>query len=73
MSSPELINYTNELPDIVRKYMNDITDSIATGSAKTFDQYQRQVGQIEGLAIAERELLNLVRLDEDDDDGFGRR
>mgnify|MGYP003116368047 CR=1 FL=1 len=73
MSSPELINYTNELRDIVRKYMNDITDSIATGSAKTFDQYQRQVGQIEGLAIAERELLNLVRLDEDDDDGFGRR
>jgi len=73
MSSPELINYTNELRDIVRKYMNDITDSIATGSAKSFDQYQRQVGQIEGLAIAERELLNLVRLDEDDDDGFGRR
>ena len=73
MSSPELINYTNELRDIVRKYMNDITDSIATGSAKSFDQYQRQVGQIEGLAIAERELLNLVRLDEDDDDGVGRR
>ena len=50
MSSPEIINFANELRDQLRRYMNDITDSLATGSAKTFDQYQRQVGQIEGLA-----------------------
>ena len=55
MSSPEIINFANELRDQLRRYMNDITDSLATGSAKTFEQYQRQVGQIEGLANAERE------------------
>ena len=73
MSSPEIINFANELRDQLRRYMNDITDSLATGSAKPFDQYQRQVGQIEGLAIAERELLNLAKHDEDDEDGFSRR
>ena len=73
MSSPEIINFANELRDQLRRYMNDITDSLATGSAKNFDQYQRQVGQIEGLAIAERELLNLAKQDEDDEDGFSRR
>ena len=73
MSSPEIINFANELRDQLRRYMNDITDSLATGSAKTFEQYQRHVGQIEGLAIAERELLNLAKQDEDDEDGFSRR
>ena len=73
MSSPEIINFANELRDQLRRYMNDITDSLATGSAKTFEQYQRQVGKIEGLAIAERELLNLAKQDEDDEDGFSRR
>ena len=73
MSSPEIINFANELRDQLRRYMNDITDSLATGSAKTFEQYQRQVGQIEGLAITERELLNLAKQDEDDEDGFSRR
>ena len=73
MSSPEIINFANELRDQLRRYMNDITDSLATGSANTFAQYQRQVGQIEGLAIAERELLNLAKQDEDDEDGFSRR
>ena len=43
MSSPEIINFANELRDQLRRYMNDITDSLATGSAKTFEQYQRQI------------------------------
>ena len=40
--------------------MNDIADSISTGSAKSYDEYQNMVGVINGLAIAERELLDLV-------------
>ena len=40
--------------------MNDVADAIATGSAQSFDEYQKMVGTIEGLALAERELLDLV-------------
>lgn len=46
--------------------MNDLTDSIALGSAQNFEQYQRMVGQIEGLAIAERELLSLAKRSDED-------
>lgn len=44
----------------IRERMNDIADSISTGSAKSYDEYQNMVGVINGLAIAERELLDLV-------------
>jgi|TARA_B100000073_G_scaffold299885_1_gene265979 hypothetical protein len=47
--------------------MNELTDNLALGSAKTFEDYQRTVGQIEGLAIAERELLNLLSKSSDED------
>ena len=40
--------------------MNDIADSVSTGSAKNFEEYQHMVGTINGLALAERELLDLV-------------
>jgi len=51
----------DELRKKLRTIMNELTDSVALGSAQTFDQYQRMVGQIEGLAIAERELLQLMK------------
>ncbi len=44
----------------LRLRMNDVADAIATGSAQSFDEYQKMVGTIEGLALAERELLDLV-------------
>ena len=51
----------DELRKKLRVIMNELTDSVALGSAQNYDQYQRMVGQIEGLAIAERELLQLVK------------
>ena len=51
----------DELRKKLRVIMNELTDSGALGSAQNYDQYQRMVGQIEGLAIAERELLQLVK------------
>ncbi len=48
--------------------MNEHTDTVALGSAQSYDQYQRMVGQIEGLAIAERELLSLIRTSDEDDE-----
>tara|TARA_R110002020_G_scaffold110945_2_gene256236 strand:- start:703 stop:900 length:198 start_codon:yes stop_codon:yes gene_type:complete len=44
----------------IRERMNDIADSVSTGSAKNFEEYQHMVGTINGLALAERELLDLV-------------
>ncbi len=43
----------------LRENLNSISDSVSTGNAKDFAQYQRLVGQIEGLALAERELLDI--------------
>ena len=39
--------------------MNEMADTVATGSAKNFDEYRKMCGIIEGLALAERELLDL--------------
>jgi thermostable 8-oxoguanine DNA glycosylase len=52
--------------------MNEKADDLSMGGASSFDEYQRMVGVIEGLAIAEREILDLMekqRRAEDGSDG----
>jgi hypothetical protein len=44
----------------LREVMNDHADHISTGSCKDFADYQKMVGVIEGLALAEREVLDWV-------------
>ena len=66
--NPEVLNFTEHFRKHLRQYMNELTDSVALGNAKNFEEYQRFVGQIEGLAIAERELLNLVKTQDQEDD-----
>ncbi len=65
--TPEVHAFAEELRKTLRTYMNEMTDMVALGSAKTFDEYQRTVGHIEGLAIAERELLNLLNVSDNSD------
>lgn len=48
--------------------MNDMADMVSTGSAQSFDEYRKMVGIIEGLALAERELLDLVEAMKKGDD-----
>jgi hypothetical protein len=43
----------------IRDEMNSITDAVATGTCLDFSSYKELTGQILGLAIAERELLDL--------------
>jgi hypothetical protein len=43
----------------LREQMNEIADAMALGSCQSFDQYKHMVGQIEGLAWVERELIDL--------------
>lgn len=66
--NPEVLNFAEHFRKQLRQYMNELTDSVALGNAKNFEEYQRFVGQIEGLAIAERELLNLVKTQDQEDD-----
>ena len=66
--NPEVLNFSEHFRKQLRQYMNELTDSVALGNAKNFEEYQRFVGQIEGLAIAERELLNLVKTQDQEDD-----
>ena len=40
--------------------MNEHADHIASGSCKDYNEYQKMTGIIEGLSLAERELLDYV-------------
>jgi hypothetical protein len=40
--------------------MNDHADHVSTGACKDFSDYQKMVGVIEGLALAEREVLDWI-------------
>jgi hypothetical protein len=51
----------------IRDVMNEHADHVATGAANDWADYRYHVGIIEGLAKAERELLDLAeRLTEED-------
>jgi hypothetical protein len=44
----------------LRVEMNEYCDAIATGNITTFEEYKRMCGVIQGLAVAERHLLDLA-------------
>jgi len=44
----------------LREVMNQHADHVATGACKDYSDYQKMAGIIEGLALAERELLDWV-------------
>jgi|TARA_X000001036_G_scaffold437566_1_gene483183 hypothetical protein len=52
-------NALKVLKENLRAKMNDVSDHISTGSCKNYDEYSKCCGIIEGLAIAEREILDL--------------
>lgn len=46
----------------LREYMNQRADDLATGCASDFADYRFRVGFIEGIATAESEFIELIRL-----------
>ena len=52
--------FASVLRDKIRKDMNDYTDDMANGVCADFAGYQKLCGVIQGLALAERHLLDLV-------------
>ena len=61
-------DFARVLRDQIRTDMNNYADDIAGGSCRTFDEYQRLCGVIQGLAMAERYILDLAKKVEDADE-----
>ncbi len=45
--------------DKIRVIMNDTADHISSGGCRNMEEYSKCCGIIEGLALAEREILDL--------------
>ena len=59
MSDRLSVNALETLREEIRKQMNDMSDHISGGGCSDFGEYQHCTGIIKGLAVAERELLDL--------------
>lgn len=53
-------SFASVLRDKLRADMNNYADDIATGQCIDFTSYKHLCGLIQGLAIAERHVLDLV-------------
>lgn len=52
--------FAHVLREKLRKDMNNYADDLAGGGCRSFDEYQKLCGVIQGLAIAERYLIDLA-------------
>lgn len=43
----------------IRERMNSLADTLASGSCRNFEDYKHLCGVIEGLAYAERDILDM--------------
>ena len=53
-------DFARVLRSKLREDMNNYTDDMAGGACQSYDQYQKLCGVIQGLAIAERHLIDLA-------------
>tara|TARA_R110002020_G_scaffold279806_1_gene495605 strand:- start:2569 stop:2760 length:192 start_codon:yes stop_codon:yes gene_type:complete len=49
----------------IREHMNDTADHLSADGCKNIEEYKKCCGIIEGLALAERELLDMVETGEE--------
>lgn len=52
----------------LRELLNDRADTLAGGAAKDYAEYRHMVGVLEGLALAERELIDIQAMVETTED-----
>ena len=60
--------FARVLREKIRNDMNNYADDLAGGACRSFDEYQKLCGVIQGLAIAERHLLDLAEKVEQSDE-----
>lgn len=61
-------DFARVLRDKIRADMNNFADDTATGQCQSFEAYKHLCGVIQGLALAERHLVDLLEKLETDDD-----
>jgi hypothetical protein len=61
-------NFARVLRDKLRTDMNNYADDLAGGACRSYDEYQKLCGIIQGLATAERHLLDLAEKVEKSDE-----
>jgi hypothetical protein len=54
-------DFARVLREKLRTDMNNYADDCAGGACRNFEEYQKLCGTIQGLAIAERHLLDLAK------------
>ena len=54
----EVVSLAGFLKKRLRDIMNEHADHVSTGACKDYSDYQKMAGIIEGLALAEREVLD---------------
>ena len=54
-------DFARVLREKLRTDMNNYADDLAGGICRSFDEYQKLCGVIQGLAVAERHLLDLAK------------
>jgi hypothetical protein len=64
-----VVQFAEELRKQLRARMNEHADFLAGGGASSFEHYKDMSGEIRGLAIAERMLLDAAERLERMDDG----
>ena len=53
--------FAGVLREQIRKDLNNYADDLASGVCQSFDQYQKLCGVIQGLALAERYIIDLAQ------------
>ena len=61
-------DFARVLREQIRTDMNNYADDCAGGGCRTFEEYQKLCGVIQGLAIAERYVLDLAKKAEEADE-----
>ena len=60
--------FARVLREKIRTDMNNYADDLAGGVCRNFEDYQKLCGVIQGLATAERYLLDLAKREEESDE-----
>ena len=61
-------NFARVLREQIRIDMNNYADDLSGGACQSFEQYQKLCGIIQGLALAERYLIDLAKKVEEADE-----
>jgi len=61
-------DFVRVLREQIRTDMNNYSDDLSAGVCQSFEQYQKLCGIIQGLALAERYLLDLAKKVEESDE-----